>query len=156
MYDLKLDILYRFEHEWLPQLFYVGKGRFLRELKKKNGLYLLFDEMCRMEKRKDPYTKEDFKTAGRMIEGLSVVALTLPERTDNPNYCRKILLIHEPDFSKMAFYTVETGESEPWLGRWDCEMKYHYTPVTDYLENDSEDSVKKALEHFKKKDAEYE
>ena len=150
MYDLELDILCRFEHEWLPRLFYFGKDSFLRELKQEDGLYRLFDEMCRMEKRENPYAKEDFKTKERTIEGLLVMVLTLPRRTDNPNYCRKILLICEPDLSRMAFYTVEEGESEPWLGRWDCEVKYHYTSVTDYLENDTADGLKKALEHFRK------
>lgn len=78
-----------------------------------------------------------------------MTVLHFPHR-DGPLFCDRVLMLYEPDYSKMAYYTVENGESEKWLGKWDCEIRFHYTEVTDFLDGSEEDTLKRALENYDK------
>jgi len=110
-----------------------------------NGGQALYYMRCRS-------LDNDFGRQGRQGKVLRAMVSKLSAITP----VRALMLVDEaqPYYHKViiesncfgSFYTVEEGESEPWLGRWDCEIKYHYTSVTDYLENDTADGLKKALD----------
>ena len=139
-----------FEQRVLPCMFYCEYDRehFEKRFLKKGGIFRMLDRFYKANKEENPYTEDQIRAEViRIDRELSCISVKMPP-TDHPSASERILMMFNRDFDRQAYYLVEHGWSERWIGKVKIEFCDEFIPVNDFVKADPKEELTVALTDF--------
>ena len=147
-----LDIIYYFEHVFLPQTLFSEDYDLIGTIVRKpeeNTLFNVFDAMCDERKEKNPFTPDQFKAEEYHIrDGWYALDITFPQPPMTP-LCYAMYIFYKADGTEKGCYTLESGKSESgiqcgFLCQWKADGS-HVNYGTKSLETTAADILEEAF-----------
>lgn len=113
MDQINIQLLYHFEHQVLPLLFYQNPEEVCMMLCKDGTSYDVFDSWVKTNKIDCVYNKNDFKVTDITKENMAdllAIKLTFP-KPDMPLLCYSSFMIYDKKTGRARYYTIEKSNN---------------------------------------------
>ena len=129
------DVNYYYQHKLLPRLFFEDREQFVGTALERGSTWFcnVHRELFEQFELAFPYSEEDYNIQPVKQEDGTLLLLFVPPAPEETPLCYCIILIFDPDFKKLAYYTLEKSGSPSrrapgaYLCGWnaeECHMNY--------------------------------
>ncbi|MBO5521720.1 MAG: hypothetical protein J5973_08615 [Eubacterium sp.] len=127
-----------FEQKVLPCMFYCEYDRehFEERFLKEGAIFCMLDRFYKANEEENPYKADQIHAEKIRIDAeVFCIRVTMPP-TDHPSASECILMLYNREFDRLAYYLVEHGWSDRWIGKVKLEFCDEFIPVNDYVKAD--------------------